>query len=152
MAGKSIPTSFMVPATTVRHSLDGAWSQADLGREFDATSLSVIADLDPTGAKGVVREVLELFRDSLEPELSSIEAALGQQDGAPRILSVSHKMKSAAAQMGALRLAKACEATEKHIACGPARAPDSDATLGHLVEMQMAEIIRVQRKLRALLD
>ena len=61
------------------------------------------------------------------------------------------KLKSAAAQMGALRLASACESVERHLLSHPERAPHLDADLRLLVGTEMAEIIRVQRRLRTLL-
>lgn len=152
MAFKKSPTTFGEASTTVRHSLEGAWSQAELGAAFDVTTLSVIGELDPTGANGVVREVLAMFRDSLEPTLASIEASLGEPEGATRILFAAHQLKGASAQIGALRLAAACEAVEKHLAARPARPADLEGAIRTLIDRQIAEIIRVQRRLRALLD
>jgi HPt (histidine-containing phosphotransfer) domain-containing protein len=152
MADKKTPTTFREASTTVRHSLDGAWGQAELGKAFDVTTLSVIGELDPTGANGVVREVLAMFRDSLEPTLSSIETALGHPEAAKRLLFAAHQLKGASAQIGALRLAAACVAIEKHLASRLAHSAEPDGELRALVDKQIAEIIRVQRRLRALLD
>ena len=152
MADKKPPTTFHEPSTTVRHSLEGAWSQAELGAAFDVTTLSVIGELDPTGANGVVREVLAMFRDSLEPTLASIEAALGDPEGTKRILFAAHQLKGASAQIGALRLAAACDAVEKHLVARPTRSADLEGVIRTLIDRQIAEIIRVQRRLRALLD
>ena len=139
------------PQITVQHSLLGAWSQAELGDAFDVSTLSVIGELDPTGANGVVREVLAMFLDSLDPVLESIESDIRSSTGSRRLRFGVHKLKSASGQMGALRLAAACEAVERHLLSNSERAPHLDVDLRSLVHTEMAEIIRVQRRLRALL-
>lgn len=151
MVDKKRPANSDESLNTVRHSLHGAWSQFDLGKAFDVTTLSVIGELDPTGANGVVREVLAMFRDSLEPTLKSIEADLQNPEGAKRLHFAAHQLKSAAGQLGALRLAAASEAVEKHLASRLARSAEVDKVLRTLVDNQIAEIIRVQRRLRTLL-
>ena len=152
MSAWQTPTAFRDSTNTVRHSLDGAWSQAQLGEAFDVTTLSVIGELDPTGANGVVREVLALFQDSLETALDSIERDMRAPGGAKRLRFAAHKLKSAAGQLGALRLAAACAAVEKHLTKNPQRSPQLDGDLRLLVDVEMTEIVRVQRRLRALLD
>ena len=152
MADKRPPTTRWESSyITVQHSLYGAWSQSELGEAFDVSTLSVIGDLDPTGANGVVRDVLAMFLDSLDPVLESIESDIRSPGSAERLRFGVHKLKSAAAQMGALRLASACESVERHLLSHPERAPHLDADLRLLVGTEMAEIIRVQRRLRTLL-
>jgi HPt (histidine-containing phosphotransfer) domain-containing protein len=152
MSAWQTPTAFRDSTQTVRHSLDGAWGQTELGEAFDVTTLSVIGELDPTGANGVVREVLALFQDSLETALDSIERDLRAPAGAKRLRFAAHKLKSAAGQLGALRLAAACAAVEKQLTANPERSPRLDLDLRLLVDVEVTEIIRVQRRLRALLD
>ena len=152
MSAWQTPTAFRNSTNTVRHSLEGAWGQAELGEAFDVTTLSVIGELDPTGANGVVREVLAMFQHSLETALESIEHDIRAPGGARRLRFAAHKLKSAAGQLGALRLAAACGAVEKHLSAHPERSPQLDVDLRRLVDVEMAEIIRVQRRLRALLD
>lgn len=151
MSASKSPPTFRGSLNTVRHSLDGAWSQAELGEAFDVTTLSVIGELDPTGANGVVREVLAMFRDSLEPTLESIEVDLRHPGGPQRLLFAAHKLKSAAGQIGALRLAAACEAVEAHLTLKPPHQGTLSVELRGLVDNEMVEIIRVQRRLRTLL-
>lgn len=128
------------------------WGQTELGKAFDVTTLSVIGELDPTGANGVVREVLSMFQLSLESALESTERDIRSAGGAKRLRFAAHKLKSAAGQLGALRLAASCGAVEKHLTANPERSPQLDVDLRILVDVEMAEIIRVQRRLRALLD
>jgi HPt (histidine-containing phosphotransfer) domain-containing protein len=151
MADKRSPTTFRESSNSVRHSLDGAWTQVDLGKAFDVSTLSVIGELDPTGADGVVREVLALFRDSLEPTLAAIEASTRSPERSRQLIFAAHKLKGASGQIGALRLAAACEAIEKHLATRLTLSADMDGVLRALVDTQIAEIIRVQRRLRILL-
>jgi HPt (histidine-containing phosphotransfer) domain-containing protein len=152
MADKKSTTAFGAGEVTVRHSLQAEWSQADLGDAFDVSTLSVLADLDPTGARGVVREVLELFARSLEPELDRLERHLLTPNSEEQILFEVHRMGSAAAQIGALRLAAACRDIEVHVKSRPDSAISPDTRLMQLVEMLLAEIVRVQRRLRKLLQ
>jgi hypothetical protein len=151
MSFKKTPATFRDSPSTVRHSLDGAWTQAELGDVFDIATLCAIGELDPTGAKGVVREVLVMFRDVLEPALGSIEEGMRDPSGSRRLLSSAQKLCATAGRIGAQRLAAACDAVERHLTSRPARAVHIDAELRSLVEAQIAEIVRVQRRLRILL-
>jgi HPt (histidine-containing phosphotransfer) domain-containing protein len=151
MADKSPPTHSRHPAVAVRHSLSGTWDQAELGEALDVSTLSVIGDLDPTGVNGVVREVLAMFLDSLEPALTSLERCASDPNCSKRLQFGAHQLRSAAGQIGALRLAAACVAVDSYLNSHPGRTPLVDVDLRHLVEREMAEIIRVQRRLRALL-
>jgi HPt (histidine-containing phosphotransfer) domain-containing protein len=132
---------------TVRHSLQGFWSQSDLGDAFDVQTLSQVAELDPTGISGAVVEVLGLFQASLEPALVSIEADGRAPDAAKRLSATAHGIRGAASQVGALRLAAACMNLEK-------LAVSHRISRGALVaaaEDIVCEMIRVQRRLRVLL-
>jgi len=152
MADKQAPATLWQPSyITVQHSLYGAWGQAELGEALDISTLSVIGDLDPTGPNGVVRDVLTMFLDSLDPVLESIESDISSRCSAQRLRFGVHKLKSAAAQIGAQRLASACESVERHLLSHPERAPHLDPDLRLLVGTEIEEIIRVQRRLRTLL-
>ena len=105
MSDKDIKRS---ATTTVRHSLDGEWSQHDFGEAFEVSSLSVIAELDPLGERGVLREVLELFLTSLEPELDRLEHLDLEGDSGKQLAFEVHRLGSAAGQLRAVRLAAAC--------------------------------------------
>jgi len=151
MADKLPPTNFHPSAVTVRHSLGGAWDQAELGEALDVSTLSVIGDLDPTGVNGVVREVLAMFLDSLDPALESLERCASDPGCSKRLQFGAHQLRSAAGQIGALRLAAACTAVDSYLDTNAGRTPIVDLHLRDLVEAEMTEIIRVQRRLRALL-
>jgi HPt (histidine-containing phosphotransfer) domain-containing protein len=135
---------------SVIHRPGSSWSQLDLGRAFDITTLSVIAELDPSGVNGVVEEVLAMFLDSLEPMLVKVER-LRAAGAVSAIQFEAHKLRSAAGQIGALRLAEASAAIETHCLTKTAKAVMMDDTLDALLHALVSETIRVQRKLRRLL-
>ncbi|MEO7335366.1 MAG: Hpt domain-containing protein [Caldimonas sp.] len=140
------------PIDNVIHGPGAAWSRDELGDDFDVSALSVIGELDPTGVNGVLEEVLGMFGESLDPLLSKLDRlrATGSASG---VMFEAHKLKSAAGQLGALRLSTACADVLKLF--------DSDAPtevagalsgeLDALLDVMMAETIRVQRKVRRLL-
>lgn len=144
-------------ASAVTHRPGSTWSQVDLGEAFDFEAISVIGDLDPSGADGFLEEVLSMFLDSLEPMLVAVERqrAAGSVAG---IRFEAHKLKSSASQVGALRLSEACaEIMKRFGADGPVsadykkRSEPLGAELDLLVDNLISETIRVQRKLRRLL-
>jgi HPt (histidine-containing phosphotransfer) domain-containing protein len=96
----------------------------------------------------VLKEVLTLFGTSLEPFIDLLERhrARGCSTG---IKFEAHKLMSAAAQMGAMRLSTACGQISRHFDSGEFRA--SPERLDALVDDVMTETIRVQRKLVQLL-
>jgi HPt (histidine-containing phosphotransfer) domain-containing protein len=128
-----------------------AWSQFDLGADLDAGALSVIAELDPTGENGVVEDVLAMFEQSLDPLLTQLERV--RRDKSPTGLRFeAHKLYSAAAQVGALRVSRACAALTQHFHSDPWADPVAfDAELQTLYDELVVEIVRVQRKLKQLL-
>ena len=134
---------------SVYYALDSAWDQSQLGSALQVGPLSVVGELDPTGINGVLLEVLSLFASSLDPLLALLEEhrARGSAVG---IKFESRRLSSAAAHMGALRLAAACNDITRHFASGEFRL--SPASLNPLVDHLIVEIIRVQRKLRQLLN
>ena len=137
---------------TVIQSLGSTWSQQDLGEAFDVETMSVLSELDPSGVNGVISEVLILFQASLDPALERLEHCRSR-GAAADIRFEAHRLKSAAAQLGALRLASACAEIMKHLSAdpmAPANSQDTDVEL--LVDKLVAEIVRVQRQLRRLLQ
>jgi HPt (histidine-containing phosphotransfer) domain-containing protein len=142
-------------ADSVVHRPGSSWSRFDLGYDLDVSTLSVIAELDPTGAHGVVEDVLRMFQESLDPMLVRLEQlrAAGSTTG---IRFEAHKLYSAAGQIGALRLAAACAAITRHGRVTGQSAPDGapgavDEVLDALLHELVSETIRVHRKLRRLL-
>jgi hypothetical protein len=127
------------------------WSQADLGEDFDALTLSVIGGIDPDGQAGVVEDVLKQFLNSLEPAMLNIEK-LRTARSSGGILAEAQKLNAAAGQIGAQRLADACFAAMNSFHIGTRTgAVFANATLNVVVDDLIAEVIRAQRKLRKLL-
>jgi len=136
---------------SVFHSPGSAWSQDDLGEEFDVARLSVIGELDPTGRQGVLKEVLDLLKSSLDPLLTNLERH--RDAGNPAgIKFEAHKLHSAAAQLGAMRLSRSAKAISTYFeSAGPTRPGPIDAQLGVLIDAVTVETVRVQRRLTRLL-
>jgi HPt (histidine-containing phosphotransfer) domain-containing protein len=143
--------------SAVTHRPGSTWSQIDLGETFDFEAISVIGDLDPSGADGLLEDVLSMFLDSLEPMLVAVERqrAAGSVAG---IRFEAHKLKSSASQVGALRLSDACAEIMKRFGGDGLANVDYKkqseplgAELDLLVDNLISETIRVQRKLRRLL-
>ena len=124
------------------------FSQEELGDVFALGPISVISELDPTGENGVVKEVLELFGSSLDPLLALVESHL-RNGSSCGIKFEAHKLQSAAAQMGAMKLAADCAGITRHFASqGHQTHPEMLTALVHVL---MTEVVRVQRKLGRLL-
>jgi HPt (histidine-containing phosphotransfer) domain-containing protein len=129
-----------------------SWSQFDLGSDFDVATLSVVATLDPTGANGVVEDVLRMFQASLEPLLVRLERHRATESMSD-IRFEAHKLYSAAGQLGAVRLTRACNAVLDRFHEEGRRAPEiMDTEFDSLLIQLIGEIIRVQRKLAQLLQ
>lgn len=114
--------------------------------------MSVLSELDPSGVNGIISEVLVLFQASLDPVLERLEHCRST-GAAADIRFEAHRLKSAAAQLGALRLASACSEIMKNLsaeAVAPTGARDAEVEL--LVDKLVTEIVRVQRQLRRLLQ
>jgi HPt (histidine-containing phosphotransfer) domain-containing protein len=140
------------PPDTVIQSLGSTWSQHDLGEAFDVATMSVLSELDPSGVNGIISEVLILFQASLDPVLERLEHCRST-GAAADIRFEAHRLKSAAAQLGALRLASACAEIMKNLSAeGVAPTGSRDAEVELLVDQLVAEIVRVQRQLRRLLQ
>jgi HPt (histidine-containing phosphotransfer) domain-containing protein len=142
---------------TVTYRPGSTWSQGDLGGAFDFEAISIIGDLDPSGANGLLEEVLSVFLESLEPMLVAVEwhRAAGSVAG---IRFEAHKLKSSASQVGALRLSDACAEVMRRFGGDESantaykkRSGPLGAELDLLVDNLISEAIRVQRKLRRLL-
>jgi len=156
----STPTCFTVfysvanqvnPSDIVIHSLGATWTQDDLGDELEVGPVSVIGELDPTGAGGTVHEVMVMLLQSLEPLLTSLER-YRDSGNAVGIRFEAHKHQSATAQLGATRMSESCRAISAYFAAGGSleSAGSLDPVLGRLVDDMVVEIVRLQRRLRTL--
>lgn len=143
--------------STLTHRPGATWSQVELGEVFDFEALSVIGDLDPAGTDGFLEEVLSIFLESLEPMLIAVERER-DAGSAAGIRFEAHKLKSGASQVGARRLAEACDEIMKrlhgdeHVDSAYKKCSEPPAAeLDLLANTLISEAIRVQRKLRRLL-
>jgi HPt (histidine-containing phosphotransfer) domain-containing protein len=139
-------------AQTSVQSRGSTWFQSDLGEELDVEQLSQLSDLDPTGAKGVVNDVLVMLMESLDPTLVRLERHKASGD-AVGLRFEAHKLQSASGQLGALRLSEACRAVSAHVAArADAASSRSDLVLDALVDAMSYETVRLERRLRRLLN
>lgn len=111
---------------------------------LDAASLARLRQLDPTGSRGFLTQVLRTFETSLVRHLAALEEA-GAQADLKRAGDVAHTLKSSSASIGALAFSQGCAAVEKL-----ARAGDMAALGAPLVTLR-AEGARVLAAVRAML-
>ena len=132
---------------SVHYAPDSVWHQSELGSALELGPLSVIGELDPTGANGVLVEVLCFFAKSLDPLLALLDEhrARGSAVG---IKFEAGKLSASAARMGASRLAEACNEITRHFGSGEFRTAPSK--LDPLVDHVITEVVRVQRKVQQL--
>ncbi len=133
---------------SVFHAPNSLWHQSELGGAFDIGPLCLIGDLDPTGANGVLKEVLGVFGKSLEPLISLLERhrSRGYAIG---IKFETWRLTETASQMGAMQLSAACVGVTRHFESDEFRT--APGKLDALVDSVMTEVVRVQRKVRQLL-
>ena len=134
--------------SSVYYAPDSVWHQSELGSALEVGPLSVIGELDPTGANGVLLEVLSLFVKSLDPLLALLDQHRAE-GSAVGIKFEAGKLTSAAQRMGALKLAAACQEITRHFGSGEFRVAPSK--LDPLIDQLVTEVIRVQRKVKQLL-
>ncbi len=89
---------------------------ADEATVLDAGALARLRELDPDGRHGVVRRVLTVYEVSLARHLEQMRSELQAPSAALAI--VAHTLKSSSASVGALVLARACEALEHRLRLG----------------------------------
>ena len=77
---------------------------------LDPATLRQLLDLDD-GDLGLIREMVELFRDDTPPRIALLEAALHSGDG-EQIGDMAHAVKGAASTMGAPKVRALAQALE----------------------------------------
>jgi HPt (histidine-containing phosphotransfer) domain-containing protein len=97
---------------------------ADLLAALDTACVLRLRELDPAGAHGLVRRVMETFVDSLHTHLGEVQRARATADRSV-LRHVSHTLKSSAASVGALDLAKVCAEVERTLRDRPDAMPDT---------------------------
>jgi hypothetical protein len=81
---------------------------------LDETALGKLRELDPDGRIGVLAKVLRTYEQSLPKMISQFEQARRNHDEAG-LMHVAHTLRSSSAAVGALDLAQACQAVERHL-------------------------------------
>ena len=84
---------------------------------LDEQALDRLRELDPDGRKGAVARVLSAFESSLARMLVQLRTQLGA-GGTEGVAELAHTLKSSAASVGALELAKVCAELEQRVRGG----------------------------------
>jgi HPt (histidine-containing phosphotransfer) domain-containing protein len=99
---------------------------ADLLAALDTACVLRLRELDPAGAHGLVRRVMETFVESLQTHLGDVQRARATADRSA-LRHVSHTLKSSAASVGALDLARVCAEVEGMLRSRPEAMPETAA-------------------------
>jgi len=110
---------------------------------FDAQALDKLRVLDPQGTHGLVARVLRTFAESLERHADELRDARHAMDFAALRL-VAHTLKSSAATVGALELARLSTDIE---ALSRQQSPDS---FGAVLDAMQTELQRLREAMAAL--
>ncbi|MGM9473381.1 response regulator [Pseudarthrobacter sp. YS3] len=115
------------------------------GPALDPERLEVLRGLGPSDGQGLLPDAAEVFRVGVQVSLISLRRALSDGDG-DALEQAAHKLKGAAANIGAIRAAAMCGELER----GAARNVESDAT--ELLARLEDELELVDTALRAAVD
>jgi len=85
---------------------------------LDAAALARLRELDPDGRHGVVPRVLAAFETSLTRMSAQLSAELARGGDATVVAGIAHTLKSGAASVGALELARICADVEQRLRSG----------------------------------
>jgi HPt (histidine-containing phosphotransfer) domain-containing protein len=86
---------------------------------LDATALTKLRELDPSGKAGVVKRVVGAYERSLVQFVSQLRHQLDRPD-AGEVARIAHTLKSSSTSVGALSLARLCQALEQRLREGGA--------------------------------
>ncbi|GAA3318538.1 response regulator [Arthrobacter ramosus] len=102
------------------------------GPALDPARLETLRDLGPADGLGLLPAAAQAFRQDIQPSLEALRRALGNGNG-DAFRQVAHKLKGAAANIGAARAARMCEELEHSSSSGkpvdPALLADLEAEL-----------------------
>src|SRR5262245_5528935 len=84
---------------------------------LDRAALDAIRALDDGGARGLVRQVMRLYLDSVPPLIGELRRA-GAAGDLAALRNAAHSLKSSSANVGATRLAEMCKAVERAAQAG----------------------------------
>jgi PAS domain S-box-containing protein len=111
---------------------------------LDPERLEVLRGLGPSDGRGLLPDAAEVFRDGVQSSLNSLRRAISDRDG-DALEQAAHKLKGAAANIGAIRAAAICGELERG-----ARNAESDSTT--LIARLEAELVLVDTALSAAVD
>ena len=112
---------------------------------LDASALTRLSELDPTGKSRLLERVLTVYQGSLNRLLPQLQMARRDRD-AVAIERVAHTLKSSSATIGALHFAALCAETE-----AIARSACQDDLDAHVASM-LEEVPIVLKTIAKLLD
>jgi HPt (histidine-containing phosphotransfer) domain-containing protein len=118
-------------------------SSAPPGPVLDEGALARLHELDPEGRHGVVVRVLSAYEASLSRQLEQMRAELPAPSAGVAMLA--HTMKSSSASVGALALARACEALEQRVRQGATAQTHDVAELIALGEAALSAVRTILR-------
>jgi len=113
---------------------------------LDSGALARLRELDPDGRHGVLLRVLGAFETSLTRMLVQLDGERGSEDPSV-VASVAHTLKSSAASVGALELARVCGDVERRLREGGPGQLDAD--IERLLAAGEAALVAVKAMLRA---
>lgn len=111
---------------------------------LDAAALARLRELDPEGKHGVVVRVLTTYETALTRQLAQLRAEQAAPQGAA-LAALAHTLKSSSASVGALALARACEALEQRLRQGGTAQTHDVAELIALAEEALVAVHRILR-------
>ena len=103
---------------------------------FDPAPIAELRALDADGSKGLVPRIVRRFIDGLPAQLAAMRARDGADSGLAR--RAAHSLKSAAAQLGALRLASLAARIEECLRSGH---DEAAWALGDALEIAAAQTV-----------
>ncbi|MCW5634711.1 MAG: Hpt domain-containing protein [Rubrivivax sp.] len=118
---------------------------ASAAQALDEGALARLRELDPDGQRGVVSRVLTAYETALLRQLDQLREHLP----APRtdaLAMLAHTLKSSSASVGALALARACEALEQRVRQGAQAQTHDVAELLALGEAALAAARTILRR------
>lgn len=89
----------------------GSWAER-LGPKFDPAAVQRLEQLDPEGQEGLIPQLLELYRQTLNTQIEAMHRALHQRE-AGLIRQAAHAIRSSSLSMGLPAFADECLRLER---------------------------------------
>jgi HPt (histidine-containing phosphotransfer) domain-containing protein len=117
------------------HSPANTLAAASPAPVLDPQAIARLRELDPQGRNGVVQRVLAAYEASLLRVLALIQAQVALPAPDPKVLvDNAHMLKSSSTSVGALDLARLCEALESRIRATASAQPHDCERFVHEIE------------------